>query len=116
VRLVQVSRESGGDGSKELHLGSGRDSGAIEETADYVLGWRRLDRSTTLPLEERKAFRDILFGKVIKHRNGAPPDREFGYRIDDATIVLREDLSVRPEAADVSLGAIAATAGRKPRW
>lgn len=102
IRLVQVSRDAGGDGSRELHLGSARDSGVVEESADYILGFRRLDRSTTLPLHEREKYKDVLFGKVIKHRHGSPPDREFGYRIDDQTIVLREDLSVRPEAADVA--------------
>lgn len=101
IRLVQVSRDAGGDGSRELHLGSARDSGVVEESADYILGFRRLDRSTTLPLHEREKFKDVLFGKVIKHRHGGPPDREYGYRIDDQTIVLREDLSVRPETADV---------------
>ena len=113
IRLVQVSRDAGGDGSRELHLGSARDSGVVEETADYILGFRRLDRALTLSLVERERFRDVLFGKVIKHRHGGPPDREYGYRIDDSTIVLREDLSIHPEAGD--LEAIARMAGARGR-
>src|SRR4029077_465197 len=44
---VQVNREQGGDGSKELGLGAARDSGVVEEALDYLVAMRRLDRSQT---------------------------------------------------------------------
>lgn len=109
ILLVQVNRDAGGDGSRELHLGAARDSGVIEETADYIVGLRRLDRSTTLAAAERQKFRDVIFAKVLKHRHGGPPDKEFAYCIDQSTLVLREDLSLSPEAADIA--GIAARAG-----
>lgn len=109
ILLVQVNRDAGGDGSRELHLGAARDSGVIEETADYIVGLRRLDRSTTLPMHERDKFKDVIFAKVLKHRHGGPPNREFGYRIDQNSLVLREDLGINPEAADIA--GIAARAG-----
>jgi len=113
ILLVQVNRDAGGDGSRELHIGSARDSGVVEETADYIVGLRRLDRSTTLPLEERLKFKDVIFAKVLKHRHGGPPDQEFGYQLDADTLVLREDLTKRAEVADIARIAARAGGGRR---
>lgn len=97
---VQVNREAGGDGSKELHLGSARDSGVVEEAMDYLIAMRRLDRSQTLSLAEREKYRDVLFAKVVKNRHGAP-DAEIAIRIDPQTLQLREDASVQLHEDDI---------------
>ena len=109
---VQVNRESGGDGSKDLHLGSARDSGVVEEAMDYLLGIRRLDRAQSLPAMERVKYRDVLFLKVIKNRHGAP-DAETALRFDPRTMALREDLSLVPNANDLQAIAASAGAGRR---
>ena len=78
---VQPNRDSGGDGSRELGLGSARDSGVVEEAMDYLLGMRRLDRSLTLSPSDRERFKGVLFAKVIKNRHGEPGIRETAYHI-----------------------------------
>jgi replicative DNA helicase len=107
---VQVNREAGGDGSKELGLGAARDSGVVEEAMDYLVAMRRLDRSQTLGAAERQVYRDVLFAKVVKNRHGSP-DTEIAIRFDPKTLELREDTSMVAEADD--LGRIAASAGRR---
>lgn len=107
---VQVNRESGGDGSRELHLGSARDSGVVEEAMDYLVALRRLDRSQTLTQNERDKYRDILFAKVVKNRHGSP-DTEIAIRFDPRTLRLQEDTWI--SANEDELGRIAASAGRR---
>jgi replicative DNA helicase len=109
---VQVNREAGGDGSKELGLGSARDSGVVEEAMDYLVAMRRLDRSQTLSAFEREKYRDVLFAKVVKNRHGSP-DTEIAIRFDARTLQLSEDPSLVIEES--ALGRIAATAGRGRR-
>jgi replicative DNA helicase len=107
---IQVNREAGGDGSKELGLGAARDSGVVEEAMDYLVAIRRLDRSQTLSQVERERYRDVLFAKVVKNRHGAP-DKEIAIRINPTTLDLTEDSGL--EIADDDLGRIAASAGRR---
>jgi hypothetical protein len=107
-----VNRDSGGDGSKELTLGSARDSGVVEEAMDYLVAMRRPERSQTLAPYERDRYRDALFLKVIKNRHGAP-DTEIGVRIDGMTLRLREDAELVIQADDLSK--IAAAAGGRRR-
>jgi replicative DNA helicase len=99
--LIQVNRESGGDGSRELHLGSARDSGVVEEAMDYMVAMRRLDRSTTLGRAERERYRDVLFAKALKHRHGGASGEEFAYRLDGQTLRLTEDAQLKPDACDL---------------
>lgn len=108
---VQVNREAGGDGSKELSLGSARDSGVVEEAMDYLIGIRRLDRSVSLTPFERARFRDAIFAKVIKNRHGEPGDRETAYRLDPVGLSLVEDGQLVADGDDVA-GRIA-QAGRR---
>jgi replicative DNA helicase len=109
---VQVNRESGGDGSKELTLGSARDSGVVEEAMDYLVAMRRPERSQTLSPFERERYRDTLFLKVVKNRHGAP-DTEIGVRLDGMTLRLLEDASLVIQDDDLSK--IAAQAGGRRR-
>lgn len=112
ILAIQVNREAGGDGSKELSLGSARDSGVVEEAVDYLLGMRRLDRATTLNAIERERYKDVLFVKVIKHRH-ATPDSELAIRINPQTLSLIEDADFA--IAENDIDRIAASAGRGRR-
>lgn len=109
---VQVNRESGGDGSKELTLGSARDSGVVEEAMDYLVAMRRPERSQTLSPFERERYRDTLFLKVVKNRHGAP-DTEIGVRLDGMTLRLTEDGDLRIQDDDLSRIAAHAGGGRR---
>lgn len=110
VLAIQVNRDAGGDGSKELGLGAARDSGVVEEAVDYLVAVRRLDRSQTLGQAERDKYRDVLFAKVVKNRHGAP-DTEVAIRLDGLTLQLREDPTL--QIAEDDLSRIAASAGRR---
>jgi replicative DNA helicase len=98
---IQVNREAGGDGSKELGLGAARDSGVVEEAMDYLIALRRLDKSTTLAPVERDKYRDCLFAKVIKNRHGAD-GREIGIRLDTRSLTLTEDPYLQAESNDLA--------------
>jgi replicative DNA helicase len=107
---IQVNRDAGGDGSKELGLGAARDSGVVEEAMDYLIALRRLDQSTTLSPMDRERYRDCLFAKVVKNRHGMN-GREIGIRIDPRTLMLTEDPMLQAESND--LARIAAGSGRR---
>ena len=109
---VQVNREQGGDGSKELSLGAARDSGVVEEAMDYLVAMRRLDRSQTLAPYERDKYRDVLFCKVIKNRHGAP-DTEVAVRIQTPSLRLEEDPTLKPDESDISKIASMSLRGRR---
>jgi hypothetical protein len=108
---VQVNREAGGDGSRELGLGSARDSGVVEEAMDYLLGLRRLDRSLEMPAAEREKYRDVIFVKVIKNRHGETDTRETAYRFNANGLQLKEDASF--ELEQDSIAKIAAGGSRR---
>lgn len=109
VLAIQVSREAGGDGSRELGLGSARDSGVVEEAMDYMVGIRRLDRALTLSTFERDRFRDVIFMKVIKNRHESPSTREVAYRFSGAGLRLDEDHDLTVEGENVADKIAAAT-------
>jgi replicative DNA helicase len=101
VLAIQVNREAGGDGSKELHLGSARDSGVVEEAMDYLIGMRRFDRSESLPQIERERYKDVLFLKVIKSRHGTPGE-EVSVQFDHTLDVKPIAMAVPESAAKVA--------------
>lgn len=82
VVAVQVSREVGGDGSRRLHVGGGRDSGVVEEVFDYMLGMRRLDYDTDADDATRQQYRDQLFVEILKNRHGDRMSREQVFTMD----------------------------------
>ncbi len=110
---VQVNREAGGDGSRELGLGSARDSGVIEEAMDYLIGIRRLDRSLTLSQFEREKYKDVIFAKVIKNRHGDPQAHEIAYRFNPVGLQLHEDRNLRADENDIGRIAAARSGGRR---
>lgn len=110
---VQVNRESGGDGSRRLGLGSARDSGVVEEAVDYLVSFRRFDRTDTQPAHVRSLLRNVLFVSAPKVRHGDPPSDEVAVRYDHTLLVQPvPDLSV-PETADAA--ASVAHFGRRGR-
>ncbi|MGV8123122.1 MAG: DnaB-like helicase C-terminal domain-containing protein [Candidatus Xenobiia bacterium LiM19] len=65
ICAAQVGREKGGDGSLPLDMDSARDSGQVEEAADFVLGmWRPKLKANTEKDE------DELIIKILKNRKG----------------------------------------------
>lgn len=107
---VQPNRESGGDGSKELGLGSARDSGVVEEAMDYLVGMRRLDRSLTLSPSDRAKFRGVLFARVIKNRHGEPMTSEVAYHMVHGH-TPREDPHMAADSEDIVM-----KIANAPRW
>lgn len=97
---IQVNRDSGGDGSRELGLGSARDSGVVEEAMDYLIALRRLDRSLTLSPADRERYRDVLFAKVVKNRHGDANGQEVAYRLYPVGLRLEEDKRLQPSEND----------------
>ncbi len=61
ILLCQVNRAAGEDGDQPLHRGSARDSGAIEESADYLLGLYRPDMKTA---------DQLIAVQILKNRKG----------------------------------------------
>lgn len=111
---VQVSREAGGSsGERELTLGAARDSGVVEEAMDYMVGFRRLDRSPTLEPFKRQQYHNVLFAKVIKNRHGDPDHRETAYRFFPVGLRLQEDAHLRADENDVAAIAERRTGGRR---
>jgi replicative DNA helicase len=98
---VQVNRDAGGDGSRELGLGSARDSGVVEEAMDYLIGLRRPDRNLELSLAERERVRDLIVAKVIKNRHGEVGP-EVAYRFHPQGLTLTEDRDVRTDADSIA--------------
>jgi len=78
-----------------------RDSGAIEEAADYVLGLWRPELAEGLTKEERRARRGQFVIRILKNRSGPAPK----------TVTLHFDptsLRIEPPAA--------AEPGPVPAW
>lgn len=64
IILAQVNR-SGGDGSQEVEMDMARDSGAVEESSDFILGlWRPDIKDKTGEQEE------IMRVKILKNKKG----------------------------------------------
>jgi DNA primase len=70
VCLVQANRDGGKDGSTPLTLQSSRDTGAIEESADYVLGIYRPGLKSDIDEEERVLVEKEMRVQVLKARWG----------------------------------------------
>jgi replicative DNA helicase len=68
--LSQTSRDGGSDGSTPLSLQSARDTGAIEETGDYVYGVYRPAAKSDMREDERQAVQNEYYLQVLKNRWG----------------------------------------------
>ena len=82
--LCQVDREGGG-GGEPITLKMGRDSGAIEEAADYLLGIWRPELAEGQTREERDKVRGELKVRVLKNRSG-PSAKTVTLHFDGTTL------------------------------
>ena len=74
VLLVAQTSRSAGDGSEEVTVVDARDSGAIEDSADFLLGcWRPELKKAITPEEYAQYHGDLCFS-ILKNRRG-PRDR-----------------------------------------
>lgn len=76
IALTQVNRSEGKDGSEKLSLQSARDSGAIEESGDYVFGLYRPAANAKLTEEERQAVQNEMYCQILKNRWGVIGESE----------------------------------------
>lgn len=72
VSLCQVGRE-GESGGEPVTLRSGRDSGVLEEAADYLFGIWRPELKDGLAKEKREELRGQFKVRVLKNRSGPAP-------------------------------------------
>jgi replicative DNA helicase len=105
VLAIQVSREAGGDGSRELTLGSARDSGIVEEVMDYLVAIRRPERSTALSATQRIHYRDVLLFSILKNRHGEV-GKETAVNVDTTALTLEADPNFRFDDALETIGRV----------
>jgi replicative DNA helicase len=67
---MQLSR-AGGNGSEPVTIDMIRDSGAIEESADFLLGGWRPEKRLNIDFDERIQTLDMLRVAILKNRKGA---------------------------------------------
>ena len=87
ILLCQVSRQPGDDGSKPLTINSARESGAIEEAADFLLGLYRPNIG--------KDDDDTIVVQVLKNRKGADGNA-FSFSFDRRTLVIGKEALAAP--------------------
>ncbi|HYS05863.1 MAG TPA: DnaB-like helicase C-terminal domain-containing protein [Candidatus Dormibacteraeota bacterium] len=91
VLISQAGRDQDqekSEGAKELGLDAARDSGQVEEAADFMLTlWRPELSSTTGPLEKHRS-RGQLWGRLVKNRRGPLPS--FCMHLDVETLRISD--------------------------
>ena len=70
VLLSQISRKDGVDGASDVSMESARDSGQIEEAADFLLGLWRPCLRRGITRAEYEAQEPIMRGRLLKNRRG----------------------------------------------
>jgi replicative DNA helicase len=83
IVLCQVSRQEGDEGSSPLSIGSARDSGAIEESADYLLGLHR-------PYIGDPEKDSEMVIQILKNRKGRTSIEGFSYYFDRVSLKITE--------------------------
>ena len=88
VLLVAQTSRSAGDGSQEVTVIDARDSGAIEDSADFLLGaWRPELKKGIGPDEYARCRGDLCFS-ILKNRRG--PRDKFTVHFDAKTLRIGE--------------------------
>lgn len=70
ICLTQANREGGKSGSEKMDLTAARDTGAIEESADYMLGIYRPAADPKKTEDERTAVQHEMYCQILKNRWG----------------------------------------------
>ena len=91
--LCQISRQPGDDGSKPLSINSARESGAIEESADFLLGLYR-------PRIGKQDDDDRITLQILKNRKG-PDGENFSYSFSRQSLVIGTKCLMEDEQAIV---------------
>lgn len=97
VSLCQVGRE-GESGGEPVTLHSGRDSGVLEEAADYLLGIWRPELSEKIAKEQRRELRGQFKVRVLKQRGGPAP-RTVTLHFEPTTLRITASAAAEAEAA-----------------
>jgi replicative DNA helicase len=84
VTLCQVNRE-GESGGEPITLTMARETGVIEEAADYVLGLWRPELKDGLTKEQRQELRGQFKVRVLKSRNG-PRNKTVTLHFEDSIL------------------------------
>src|SRR5207249_1985539 len=80
-------------------LAPGRDSGAIEEAADYLLGIWRPELAENLQREEREKVRGQFKVRVLKNRSGPAP-KTLTLHFDTTTLRIGAPAVAENESAE----------------
>lgn len=91
IALGQVHRE-GGTGGEPVTLTMARESGVVEEAADYLLGIWRPELQEGLTKEKRAALRGQFKVRVLKNRHGPAP-RTVALRFEPTNLRVTAELS-----------------------
>ena len=95
VLLIAQTSRSAGDGSEEVTILDARDSGAIEDSADFLLGCWRPELKKGITPEEYARHRGELYFSILKNRRG-PRDR-FSVCFDTRTLRIDSKEARRAE-------------------
>jgi replicative DNA helicase len=100
VLATQLSRE-GGDGSEPVSLTMLRDSGVVEEAADFVIGAWQPGRQRDLSPPEALNLRDVMRVMLLKNRKGELGDPvDLRFRTDSRRLVEQSE----PFAVEIGVG------------
>jgi len=94
IDLCQVGREQGQDGTTPLKKHSARDTGAIEESADYLLGVYRPHMGED---DRQGQHSDRLYVQILKNRGG-PERKTFSFGVAwEHGFILNEGVEEKDE-------------------
>ena len=84
VLLISQTSRSAGGGSEEVSLTDARDSGVIEDTADFLVGCWRPELRKGISFEEFAETQGLLWFRILKARRGMQD--KFAVFFEGATI------------------------------
>ena len=96
MALCQISRSPDDHGDKPLHLSSARESGAIEEACDFLLGLYRPNIERLNGAED-----DTMVIQLLKNRKGRTGRVECDFNPSTLTIAERPDVVVTGGSAQI---------------
>jgi replicative DNA helicase len=88
ILLIAQTSRSAGDGSEEVTVTDARDSGAVEDSADFLLGAWRPELRKGLSADEYANVAGQLWFSILKNRRG--PRARFVMEFDGPTLRVME--------------------------
>jgi replicative DNA helicase len=89
VLLISQTSRSAGDGSEEVSLTDARDSGVIEDSADFLIGCWRPELATDLVPDEFAEVQGLLWFRILKSRRGMQD--KFSVRFEGETVSVLDE-------------------------